>query len=322
MERQVTTDAPDVSAQVPPQTWQKSDWEAGFGTQREANFSDHWPEGTKIAVTLTFDTQADVDAAVPGTTGRWNTGHINYADLTQRQYDTRRGVQRILDLLAGFGIKATFPVCGLTAEWYPSTIQTIAEHGHELAVHGYSHVLLHNLTEPEVRNEIETATRAVESAVGKTPAGWVSPVFSVTPYALGVVEELGYQWNSDFHNDDLPYIIENKGRQIVELPVGLNDWDLYLLNDTLGARMGGVPYASPSHVTDILKSQFDQLYLEAESEPRVFHYCMHPKISGRPYRARGLAEFIEYVSGFDGVWFCTCGELASLCMANPDQDAI
>jgi hypothetical protein len=78
--------------------------------------------------------------------------------------------------------------------------------------------------------------------------------------------------------------------------------------------MGGVPYSSPSHVTDILSSQFDMLYLESESGPRMMQYCMHPKITGVPYRAWGLQRLIEHMHSRDGVWFCTMEELADLCV--------
>jgi peptidoglycan/xylan/chitin deacetylase (PgdA/CDA1 family) len=304
----VTTEA------VPARHWRKGEWEETFGVPQPTKLRQNWPAGRRIAITFTFDTQSDVDAAVPGSTGRWKTGHVNYADLTQRQYDTTVAVGRVLELLGEYDVKATFPVCGVTAEWYPETVQAIKAAGHEVAVHGHWHTLLHTLSPQEERAEIESATRAVTEVLGERPKGWVSPVFSITPRTLPIIEELGYLWDSDFHNADMPYILRHGDKQIVELPVGLNDWDLYLMQDALGARMGGVPYASPSHVTDVLCSQFNQLYKESAREPRVFHYCMHPKITGRPYRAWGLSQFIEYAKNHDGVWFTTCSELAQLCV--------
>jgi hypothetical protein len=78
--------------------------------------------------------------------------------------------------------------------------------------------------------------------------------------------------------------------------------------------MGGVPYSSPSHVTDVLSSQFDMLYQESADAPRMMQYCMHPKITGLPYRAWGLQKLIEHMKSHDGVWFCTMEELAALCV--------
>ena len=304
-----------IAPEAPPKRpWQKGQWEATFGVPQPTKLREQWPKGKRIAITLSFDTQGDVDAAIPGSTGCWKSGHINYADLTQRQYDMTAALHRMLDMLEEYKIAATFPICGVTAEWYPESIREIKSRGHEVAVHGHWHTLLHTLSAEEEREEIEKATRAVTQALGEPPKGWVSPVFSITPRTLPIIEELGYLWDSDFHNADMPYILRHGDKQIVELPVGLNDWDLYLMQDALGARMGGVPYGSPSHVTDVLCSQFDQLYKESAREPRVFHYTMHPKITGRPYRAWGLSKFIEHVQKHEGVWFTTCSELAQLCV--------
>jgi peptidoglycan-N-acetylglucosamine deacetylase len=298
---------------MPETSWQKEDWEASFGRREEVEWQ--LPAGTRMVVTLTFDTQGDVDAAIEGTTGRWKNGEINYADLTQRQYDVTAGIARVLRVLDEHNIKATFPTCGLTAEWYPGVVETIRDRGHELAVHGHTHALLHTLKDAEIEEEIDLATQSISKVVGGSPKGWVSPVFSITPFAFREVLQHDYAWNSDFHNDDVPYILNLDGRRIVQLPVGMNDWDLYLLNDVLGARMGGVPYASPSHVTDILVSQFDQLYSESsEQSPRVFHYCMHPKITGRPYRMHGFQKFLAHAMDQSGVVFMRCGDLAAACI--------
>ncbi|HUZ69758.1 MAG TPA: polysaccharide deacetylase family protein [Candidatus Saccharimonadales bacterium] len=294
--------------------WHRDDWASTFGVEKETKLEENWPAGTRVAVVLSFDTQGDVDAAIPGTTGTWKNGAVNFADLTQRQYDIRCGVPRILELLAEHGVKATFPICGITAEWYPETVREIQAAGHEVAVHGHWHLLFNTLAPEEQRRDIEDGTKAVADALGEQPKGFVSPVFSTTSDSFDKMLELGYLWNSDFDNDDLPYLLEKNGKTIVQLPVGLNDWDLWLMQDALGARMGGVPYASPSNVTDVLTSQFDQLYKESAREPRIFHYTLHPKITGRPYRAWSLGKFIEHAKSHDGVWFCTASDVAKLCV--------
>jgi peptidoglycan-N-acetylglucosamine deacetylase len=311
------TDAPVANPRLQPEYWSRDAWRETFGVERKTKLDDNWPDGVRVAVCLTFDTQGDVDAAIPSyqlNTCFWAPGKINFCDLTQRQYDVRRGVYRILEILRRYDARATFPVTGLTAEWYPEVVEAILADGHEVATHGYRHIPLHRLDRDEEREEIEAATKAIATASGRTPVGWRSPMYTTTPNTIELLAEAGYRWNSDFHNDDLPYLLEAAGKTVVEIPAGLDDWELSLIQVPESVGMGGVPYSSPSHVTDVLSSQFDMLYLESESGPRMMQYCMHPKITGVPYRAWGLQRLIEHMHSRDGVWFCTMEELADLCV--------
>lgn len=296
-----------------PPVWHRDKWEQTFGEERPTKLAENWPEGVRIAVMLTFDTQGDVDAAIPGyqhSSGFWREGAINYCDLTQRQYGTRCGVQRILEILARHEIRATFPTTGITAEWYPEVAEAILEGGHELAVHGYRHVPMHTLDADGERAEIEAATAAIENLLGHRPNGWRSPMYSTTPNTIGILSELGYLYNSDFHNDDLPYLLVND----VEIPAGLDDWQLNLMQVPENVAMGGVPYSSPSHVTDVISSNFDMLYLEAAERPRLMQWCIHPKITGMPHRAWGLEQVIRHIKSHAGVRFCAMEDVARLCL--------
>jgi len=306
-----------ANADLQPKFWHRDQWEATFGRELPSKLFDNWPGGVRMMVMLTFDTQGDVDAAVPSyqlSSCYWTEGKINFCDLTERQYDTRRGVHRLLDILERHGVRGTFPVTGITAEWYPEVVEAIASRGHEVAVHGYRHIPLFNLDADEERAEIEAATTAVANALGSRPVGWRSPQYTTTVNTIRILTELGYLYNSDFHNDDLPYLLENDGRRIVEIPAGLDDWKLSLLQIPKNVGMGGVPYSSPSHVTDVLTSHFNMLYQESEREPRVMQYCMHPKITGVPHRAWGLEQIIKHIESHDGVRFVPMEEVARLCV--------
>ena len=49
-------------------TWHKDKFEEIFGQRVVGDFGRNWPDGMRIAVVLTFDTQGDIDADVPGDT--------------------------------------------------------------------------------------------------------------------------------------------------------------------------------------------------------------------------------------------------------------
>jgi peptidoglycan/xylan/chitin deacetylase (PgdA/CDA1 family) len=312
MSKTVAPANPDIQ----PPHWHRDRWEQTFGTEHRVDLAARWPAGVRIAVMFTFDTQGDVDAAVPGyqlTSCLWREGKINFCDLAQRQYDIRRGLPRLLSILERHGIRATFPFTGVTAEWYPESVEAVAAKGHEVAVHGYRHVPLFNFDEAQEREELEAATQAVQNVLGAQPLGWRSPMYSTTPHTIRILTELGYLYNSDFHNDDLPYVLENEAGRIVEIPAGLDDWELNLIQVPENVGMGGVPFASPSHVTDVLVSHFNMLYQESADEPRVMQYCMHPKITGQPHRAWGFEQLIRHMRSHEGVWFCAMEDVARLC---------
>jgi peptidoglycan/xylan/chitin deacetylase (PgdA/CDA1 family) len=233
--------------------------------------------------------------------------------MTMRQYDVLEGVARILRILDKHDVRATFPVCGLTAEWYPEMLRGIAADGHEIAAHGYSHLPLVDLSEGAQRQEVERATEAIDRVLLTPPKGWRCPMYSITEHTLDHIRDLGYLWDSDFHDQDFPYVLEKDGRPLVEIPAGHDDWTLYLqLAGKDAVQMGGTPYGTAEGVFGSMKWEFDLLYEEAARAPRVFQWCLHPKISGRPFRAAVLDKLISYMKEHDGVWFATCSELAGL----------
>lgn len=298
--------------------WSPSVWERDFGSQTAV--PPHHPNwaGVQVIMLLTFDTQADVDAAVPGYqggAGRWSNGAVNYCDAAERQYDVRGGVQRILRILARYGAVGSFPTCGATAEWYPGVINSIADAGHEIASHGYMHRPLNEMSEAEEAEDIERTTEALTRVTGARPVGWRSPMYSITARTTRLLAQAGYLYDSDLHNDDWPYLLTTAEGPLVEIPGGLDDYGMWLSSVQHSIHMGGIPYGNPMGITSILTAHFDALYEEATSDgrPRLFQYAMHPKVTGRPFRSRSLTALLEHIGNHTGVRFSTMRALAEEC---------
>jgi hypothetical protein len=96
-----------------------------------------WPEGFRAAVALTFDVDAEsvMLASDPSLAARASL-------MSHQRYGPQTGLPRILRLLAGRAIRATFFVPGYTAEQHPDAILAVRDAGHEIAHHGYLHGLL------------------------------------------------------------------------------------------------------------------------------------------------------------------------------------
>jgi polysaccharide deacetylase family protein (PEP-CTERM system associated) len=88
-------------------------------------------------------------------------------------------VERILELFASAGAKATFFVLGRVAEAHPGLVPAIRAAGHEVASHGYDHIPMHRHTPLSFDDDLKRSL-AVLSGAGTTPVkGYRSASFSL-----------------------------------------------------------------------------------------------------------------------------------------------
>ncbi len=68
-----------------------------------------------------------------------------------------------------------------------------------------------------------------------------------------------------------------------------------------------------AHADDFLqymRDAFDLLYEEGAEHPKLMSIGLHDRLIGRPARATGLLKFLDYVRGFERVWFCRGNDIA------------
>jgi polysaccharide deacetylase family protein (PEP-CTERM system associated) len=113
-----------------------------------------------------------------------------------------RNVERILDMLYEFRVKATFFMSGWIAERHPWLVRRIADSGHELASHGYGHWRVSELDENAFFADIDAAKKLLENFSGKPVKGYRAPSFSIgekTPWAFDCLQRAGYRYSSSVH---------------------------------------------------------------------------------------------------------------------------
>ncbi|MET9618436.1 polysaccharide deacetylase family protein [Kitasatospora indigofera] len=106
----------------------------------------------------------------------------------------------VLALLRQYGIRATFFVIGQNAAAYPSLIRAIADGGHHLANHTWSHPELRRLSEAKVRTELQRTSELLEQATGRATTWFRAPGGDWSPVAMKVCSELGLRpmsWSVD-----------------------------------------------------------------------------------------------------------------------------
>ena len=80
----------------------------------------------------------------------------------------------ILDILAEYGIKATFFMVGENVGYYPAAARAVAEAGHEIGNHTFSHRKFDRMGEEELRREISSCEEAIAS-VSDSPVRFIRP---------------------------------------------------------------------------------------------------------------------------------------------------
>ena len=106
--------------------------------------------------------------------------------------------RKILSILDNYGIKATFFVLGWVAEKVPYLIYEIHKLGHEIASHGYGHELIHNLSQEEFRKDVKKSKKILEEIIGQNILGYRAPSFSINDWAIDILKEIGYVYDSSY----------------------------------------------------------------------------------------------------------------------------
>jgi polysaccharide deacetylase family sporulation protein PdaB len=107
----------------------------------------------------------------------------------------------ILQILQEKGIKkATFFLSSPWSSTHPEIVKKIVDAGYEIGSHGHKHVNYSQLSNEEIRKQIETAHQVLSEMTGKAPNLIRMPNGDFDKRVLQVANDLGYkviQWDTD-----------------------------------------------------------------------------------------------------------------------------
>lgn len=141
---------------------------------------------------------------------------------------------RLLRLLEGAGARATFFVLGWVAERRPGLVRRIADAGHEVASHGWSHRKVTELSTDQFRADVRRSRALLEELSGDPVTGYRAPSFSLHPdtrWMLDVLAEEGYRYDSSLFPSWRPagrgaagaprraFTVETGAAPLLELPL-------------------------------------------------------------------------------------------------------
>jgi peptidoglycan/xylan/chitin deacetylase (PgdA/CDA1 family) len=141
------------------------------------------------------------------------------------------GTPAVLDVLAGVGARATFFLVGEQVARYPAVAAEIAAAGHEIAIHGYRHVLLLRRAPSALRRDFVRAHDVIAAATGTEPTLYRPPYGVFSGPALQIARELGWRtllwsrWGRDWERRATPEKIAARASR------SLTRGDVVLLHD-------------------------------------------------------------------------------------------
>jgi peptidoglycan/xylan/chitin deacetylase (PgdA/CDA1 family) len=144
-------------------------------------------EGAEAALSVTFD---NLGEAAEMELGLWPE-----EQPLGRHFTVTDVLPRLLETLASFSLSATFFVEGLNAEVYPEALRSIAERGHEVALHAWRHEQWASLDLDSEARLLNRATEAMKGA-GLAPSGFRPPGGLLTASTPALLAERGYRYVS------------------------------------------------------------------------------------------------------------------------------
>ena len=165
--------------------------------------------------------------------------HILASDKAPRFEDwpkltllAERNVEKLLQLFEETGTKATFFCLGWMAERMPNLIRKCRRAGHEIASHGYAHLLAYEVGPKAFQEDIVHSKEILEDITGEEVTGFRSAGFGVkenNKWVFDVVIEAGFKYDASVfpaHHghgglnsaSSLPYFVNTRKGPLIEIP--------------------------------------------------------------------------------------------------------
>jgi putative urate catabolism protein len=241
------------------------------------------------------------------------------------EYGARVGVWRILREFERRGLPLTVFGVGMALERCPDVTAAFVELGHEIACHGWRWIHYQGVDEAIEREHMVRGLQAIRKLTGPPRSGeddvhglgWYTGRDSPNTRRL-VAEHGGFEYDSDYYGDDLPFWLQVKtsdGRLAPHLVVP------YTLdcNDMRFALPQG--FSHGGEFFEYLRDAFDAHYAEGDERPSMMSIGMHCRLLGRPGRIGALQRFLDHVQRHDRVWIARRIDIARHWKATHPFDA-
>lgn len=271
----------------------------------------------------------DVDA-VGGWLGSYG-GEDSPCDISRGLFSGEVGSMRLLKLFERWGIKTTWFIPGHSIETFPEQMKAVAEAGHEIGMHGYSHENPIAMTPEQEEAVMDKSIQLIEDLCGRRPTGYVAPWWEFSPVSNELLLKKGIKYDhSLMHNDFTPYrvrvgdtwtkidyskkaeewmkpLVRGEETDLIEIPASwyLDDLPPMMF---MKAAPNSHGFVNPRHLEEMWRDQFDWVYREMDYA--VFTMTIHPDVSGKPQVLLMLERIYNHIISHPGVEFTTFDTIA------------
>ena len=263
-----------------------------------------FPNGERLAVIVYVNIEH-----VPF--GSKSFGHCIYPGTLQlspdilnhgwRDYGNRVGLWRIMEAMDRNGLRGTVNLHSDVCREYPQIIEAGNKRGWEWGAQGDNNQSVATLmSEEEERDFIWRNLEIIQASTGKRPRGWLGMFLAESMSSPDLLADAGIEYVSNYAHDELPVPMRVKRGSLLTMPYTLE------LNDVPTILGKG---ASAQEFGQMIRDQFDVLYEEARTRPRIMSISLHPFITGHPFRMKHLGAALDYVASHTDLWLTTGGEV-------------
>ncbi|MFD5818726.1 polysaccharide deacetylase family protein [Streptomyces sp. NPDC127038] len=174
---------------------------------------------------------------------------------------------RLMDILKEYGAPSTFFLEGRRIHKFPDVVRRIAKEGHEIGDHTWTHAVLTDVSDAQIRVELRRTARAISSITGseptlmRPPQGRTDDRVSKVSKELGMAQVLWTVTAKDYQTNDTALITKR-------VLAGASRDGIILLHPL---HKGTVP-AMPAILKELSKQHYtfvtvSQLLAPAKAEP-------------------------------------------------------
>jgi len=235
----------------------------------------------------------------------------NIPNWAWHEYGMRVGIWRLMDALFARGLKASAAINARVCLGAGEPVaRAMRDAGWPFIGHGYAQAALH--TASNQAEVIQQAYDVLKEYTGTAPKGWLGPGLHETLETLDYLAETGFKFVCDWPMDEHPVPMKTRSGSMLAMPYNFELSDLPMM----------VAHQHESHTwLRRLTDQFDRLYKEGTTQPRVMSISVHPYIMGAPHRIRYFEAGYDYMLKHEDVWFTTADEIYEWFMKGDEASA-
>jgi peptidoglycan/xylan/chitin deacetylase (PgdA/CDA1 family) len=231
----------------------------------------------------------------------------NVPNWAWHEYGMRVGIWRLIDAFSQRKLKASAAINGAVCSGPDEAVAAgMRDAGWPFMGHGFAQAPMH--TVDDQRAVIQDTFDALQAYTGKRPLGWLGPGLHETLDTLDYLAETGFRFVCDWPMDEHPVAMRTSGSDVYALPYTMELSDLPMM-------------VVHQHTSDVwlrrVIDQFDRLYDEGATQPRVMSMSVHPYIMGTPHRIKYFEIALDYILGKQDVWFTTAEEIYDWTVSQP-----